>query len=53
MCTFSSLYFTLQSLLREKQKTEELEKTEHAIKHLIQEAAVRTRKEVQNFKMVE
>ncbi|MEQ2257642.1 hypothetical protein ILYODFUR_036792 [Ilyodon furcidens] len=37
-----------QSLLREKQKTEELEKMKHAIKHLIQEAAVRTRKEVQN-----
>lgn len=39
-----------QSLLREKQKTEELEKTEHAIKHLIQEAAVRTRKEVENVR---
>lgn len=39
-----------QSLLREKQKTEELEKTEHAIQHLIQEAAVRTRKEVENVR---
>uniref|UniRef100_A0A3Q2PIU4 Sodium channel and clathrin linker 1 n=1 Tax=Fundulus heteroclitus TaxID=8078 RepID=A0A3Q2PIU4_FUNHE len=39
-----------QSLLREKQKTEELEKTRHAIKHLIQEAAVRTRKEVENVR---
>uniref|UniRef100_A0A3B5M898 Uncharacterized protein n=1 Tax=Xiphophorus couchianus TaxID=32473 RepID=A0A3B5M898_9TELE len=40
----------LQSLLREKQKTEELEKTTHAIKLLIQEAAVRTRKEVENVR---
>ncbi|XP_027874290.1 sodium channel and clathrin linker 1 isoform X2 [Xiphophorus couchianus] len=39
-----------QSLLREKQKTEELEKTTHAIKLLIQEAAVRTRKEVENVR---
>ncbi|KAM4750464.1 sodium channel and clathrin linker 1 isoform 1-T2 [Anableps anableps] len=39
-----------QSLLREKQKTEELEKTKHVIKHLIQEAAVRTRKEVENVR---
>ncbi|KAM4595366.1 sodium channel and clathrin linker 1 isoform 1-T1 [Fundulus diaphanus] len=39
-----------QSLLREKQKIEELEKTRHAIKHLIQEAAVRTRKEVENVR---
>ncbi|XP_015229887.1 PREDICTED: sodium channel and clathrin linker 1, partial [Cyprinodon variegatus] len=39
-----------QSLLREKQKTEELEKTKQAIKHLIQEAAVRTRKEVENVR---
>ncbi|XP_044202274.1 sodium channel and clathrin linker 1 isoform X2 [Thunnus albacares] len=34
-----------QALLREKQKTEELEKTKEAIKQLIQDAAVRTRKE--------
>ncbi|XP_072240346.1 sodium channel and clathrin linker 1 [Leuresthes tenuis] len=39
-----------QALLREKQKTEELEKTKEAIKHLIQEAAVRTRKEVENVR---
>ncbi|XP_037546603.1 sodium channel and clathrin linker 1 [Nematolebias whitei] len=39
-----------QSLLREKQKTEELEKTKEAIKLLIQEAAVRTRKEVENVR---
>uniref|UniRef100_A0A3P9MUU1 Sodium channel and clathrin linker 1 n=1 Tax=Poecilia reticulata TaxID=8081 RepID=A0A3P9MUU1_POERE len=39
-----------QSLLREKQKTEELEKTTQAIKLLIQEAAVRTRKEVENVR---
>uniref|UniRef100_A0A3B3XLL5 Sodium channel and clathrin linker 1 n=1 Tax=Poecilia mexicana TaxID=48701 RepID=A0A3B3XLL5_9TELE len=39
-----------QCLLREKQKTEELEKTTHAIKLLIQEAAVRTRKEVENVR---
>jgi len=35
-----------QALLREKQKMEELEKTKEAIRQLIQEAAVRTRKEV-------
>uniref|UniRef100_A0A3P8VSD7 Sodium channel and clathrin linker 1 n=1 Tax=Cynoglossus semilaevis TaxID=244447 RepID=A0A3P8VSD7_CYNSE len=35
-----------QALLREKQKIEELEKTKAAIKQLIQDAAVRTRKEV-------
>uniref|UniRef100_A0A8C4HA84 Sodium channel and clathrin linker 1 n=1 Tax=Dicentrarchus labrax TaxID=13489 RepID=A0A8C4HA84_DICLA len=34
-----------QALLREKQKAEELEKTKEAIKQLIQDAAVRTRKE--------
>ncbi|KAM6940424.1 sodium channel and clathrin linker 1 [Xenentodon cancila] len=39
-----------QALLREKQKVEELEKTKVAIKHLIQEAAVRTRKEVENMR---
>ncbi|KAM4583915.1 sodium channel and clathrin linker 1 [Odontesthes bonariensis] len=39
-----------QALLREKQKMEELEKTKEAIKHLIQEAAVRTRKEVENVR---
>ncbi|XP_053188132.1 sodium channel and clathrin linker 1 [Scomber japonicus] len=39
-----------QALLREKQKTEELEKTKEAIKHLIQDAAVRTRKEVDNVR---
>ncbi|KAA8595376.1 hypothetical protein FQN60_012511 [Etheostoma spectabile] len=37
-----------QALLREKQKIEELEKTKEAIKQFIQDAAVRTRKEVQN-----
>lgn len=37
---------SLQALLREKQKAEELEKTKEAIKQLIQDAAIRTRKEV-------
>ncbi|TMS23176.1 Sodium channel and clathrin linker 1 [Larimichthys crocea] len=39
-----------QALLREKQKAEELEKTKDAIKQLIQDAAVRTRKEVDNVR---
>ncbi|XP_068445551.1 sodium channel and clathrin linker 1 isoform X2 [Clinocottus analis] len=39
-----------QVLLREKQKMEELEKTKEAIKQLIQDAAVRTRKEVDNVR---
>ncbi|XP_034753701.1 sodium channel and clathrin linker 1 [Etheostoma cragini] len=39
-----------QALLREKQKMEELEKTKEAIKQLIQDAAVRTRKEVDNVR---
>ncbi|KAK7929353.1 hypothetical protein WMY93_005748 [Mugilogobius chulae] len=39
-----------QALLREKQKTEELEKTKETIKHLIQDAAIRTRKEVENVR---
>ncbi|KAM7393702.1 hypothetical protein PAMP_020555 [Pampus punctatissimus] len=39
-----------QALLREKQKTEELEKTKEVIKQLIQDAAVRTRKEVDNVR---
>uniref|UniRef100_A0A3B3ZT37 Uncharacterized protein n=1 Tax=Periophthalmus magnuspinnatus TaxID=409849 RepID=A0A3B3ZT37_9GOBI len=39
-----------QALLREKQKTEELEKTKETIKQLIQDAAVRTRKEVENVR---
>nr|XP_046259740.1 sodium channel and clathrin linker 1 [Scatophagus argus]XP_046259747.1 sodium channel and clathrin linker 1 [Scatophagus argus] len=39
-----------QALLREKQKAEELEKTKEAIKQLIQDAAVRTRKEVDNVR---
>ncbi|KAG7241317.1 hypothetical protein INR49_025751, partial [Caranx melampygus] len=38
-----------QALLREKQKIEELEKTKEAIKQLIQDAAIRTRKEVGSF----
>ncbi|XP_029950862.1 sodium channel and clathrin linker 1 [Salarias fasciatus] len=37
-----------QARLREKQKTEELEKTNEAMRQLIQTAAVRTRKEVEN-----
>ncbi|KAM8772635.1 sodium channel and clathrin linker 1 isoform 1-T1 [Acanthopagrus schlegelii] len=41
---------SLQALLREKQKAEELEKTKEAIKQLIQDAAVRTRKEVDNVR---
>ncbi|KAM9313695.1 sodium channel and clathrin linker 1 isoform 2-T2 [Pholidichthys leucotaenia] len=36
-----------QALLREKQKTEELVKASDAVKQLIQDAAVRTRKEVE------
>ncbi|CAB1420452.1 unnamed protein product [Pleuronectes platessa] len=39
-----------QALLREKQRMEELEKTKEAIKQLIQDAAVRTRKEVENVR---
>ncbi|XP_018593779.1 sodium channel and clathrin linker 1 isoform X2 [Scleropages formosus] len=39
-----------QATLREKQKCEELEKMKEAIKMLIQEAAVRTRKEVENVR---
>ncbi|XP_078122755.1 sodium channel and clathrin linker 1 isoform X1 [Sander vitreus] len=39
-----------QAQLREKQKIEELEKTKEAIKQLIQDAAVRTRKEVDNVR---
>uniref|UniRef100_A0A3Q3IE87 Sodium channel and clathrin linker 1 n=1 Tax=Monopterus albus TaxID=43700 RepID=A0A3Q3IE87_MONAL len=38
------------ALLREKLKIEELEKTKEAIKQLIQDAAVRTRKEVENVR---
>lgn len=44
--TVSVFGFSLQALLREKQRIEELEKTKEAIKQLIQDAAVRTRKEV-------
>lgn len=40
------LCLPLQALLREKQRVEELEKTKEAIRQLIQDAAVRTRKEV-------
>ncbi|XP_061589071.1 sodium channel and clathrin linker 1 [Cololabis saira] len=39
-----------EALLREKQKAEELETSKKAIKHLIQEAGVRTRKEVANVR---
>uniref|UniRef100_A0A669DB32 Sodium channel and clathrin linker 1 n=1 Tax=Oreochromis niloticus TaxID=8128 RepID=A0A669DB32_ORENI len=39
-----------QAVLREKQKTEELEKTKEAIKQLIYDAAVRTKKEVENVR---
>ncbi|KAM6940814.1 sodium channel and clathrin linker 1 isoform 2-T2 [Lycodopsis pacificus] len=39
-----------QALLREKQKTEELQNTKEAIKRLIQDAAVRTRKEVDHVR---
>lgn len=42
----NSDFVSLQALLREKRKTEELEKTKEAIKQLILDAAVRTRKEV-------
>lgn len=35
-----------QAQLREKQKTEELEKMKEAMRQLVQDAAVRTRKEV-------
>ncbi|KAI3352270.1 hypothetical protein L3Q82_005249 [Scortum barcoo] len=41
-----------QALLREKQRAEELEKTKEAIKRLIQDAAVRTRKEVRSYRLV-
>ena len=37
--------------MRERQKVEELEKTKEAIKQLIQDAAVRTRKEVGRVQM--
>ena len=48
MCSCVCLYpLSLQALLREKQKIEEVEKTKGAIKQLIQDAAARTRKEVQ------
>lgn len=40
------LCLPLQALLREKQKGEELEKTKEATRQFIQDAAVRTRKEV-------
>ncbi|XP_043921653.1 sodium channel and clathrin linker 1 [Protopterus annectens] len=39
-----------QALLREKQKEEEVEKIKEAISQLIQDAAVRTRKEVENVR---
>ncbi|XP_012692531.1 sodium channel and clathrin linker 1 [Clupea harengus] len=39
-----------QAQLREKQKTEELEKMKEAMKQLVQDAAVRTRKEVENVR---
>ncbi|KAG5848088.1 hypothetical protein ANANG_G00094680 [Anguilla anguilla] len=39
-----------QALLREKQRSEELEKLNEAIRLLIQDAAVRTRKEVENVR---
>ncbi|KAM9857184.1 sodium channel and clathrin linker 1 [Aulostomus maculatus] len=39
-----------EALLREKQRTEELEKTKEAIQQLIRDAAVRTRKEVDNVR---
>ncbi|XP_040002349.1 sodium channel and clathrin linker 1 [Xiphias gladius] len=39
-----------QALLRERQRIEELEKTKEAIKQLIQDAAARTRKEVENVR---
>ncbi|XP_056136606.1 sodium channel and clathrin linker 1 [Lampris incognitus] len=39
-----------QVLLREKQKQEELEKTKEVIKQLIQDAVVRTRKEVEGVR---
>eukprot|EP00063_Salmo_salar_P090569 XP_014065404.1 PREDICTED: sodium channel and clathrin linker 1-like [Salmo salar] len=39
-----------QALLREKQKSEELDKMNEAIRQLIQDAAIRTRKEVENVR---
>ncbi|KAM6971777.1 sodium channel and clathrin linker 1 [Aplochiton taeniatus] len=39
-----------QALLREKQKADELEKMREGVRQLIQDAAVRTRKEVQNVR---
>ncbi|KAJ8000570.1 hypothetical protein DPEC_G00181760 [Dallia pectoralis] len=39
-----------QALLREKQRTEEVDKMKEAIRQLIMDAAVRTRKEVENVR---
>ncbi|XP_038843478.1 sodium channel and clathrin linker 1 isoform X2 [Salvelinus namaycush] len=39
-----------QALLREKQKSEELHKMNEAVRQLIQDAAIRTRKEVENVR---
>ncbi|KAL2097428.1 hypothetical protein ACEWY4_006635 [Coilia grayii] len=39
-----------QAQLREKQKTEEMEKMKEAMKQLVQDAAVRTRREVENVR---
>ncbi|XP_041711615.2 sodium channel and clathrin linker 1 [Coregonus clupeaformis] len=39
-----------QALLREKQKSEELDKMNEAIRQLIKDAAIRTRKEVENVR---
>ncbi|XP_031670376.1 sodium channel and clathrin linker 1 isoform X2 [Oncorhynchus kisutch] len=39
-----------QALLREKQKSEELDRMNEAIRQLIQDAAIRTRKEVENVR---
>ncbi|KAM9399015.1 sodium channel and clathrin linker 1 isoform 5-T8 [Salvelinus alpinus] len=39
-----------QALLREKQKSEELDKMNEAVRQLIQDAAIRTRKEVENVR---
>ncbi|XP_064859632.1 sodium channel and clathrin linker 1 isoform X1 [Oncorhynchus nerka] len=39
-----------QALLREKQKSEELDRMNEAVRQLIQDAAIRTRKEVENVR---
>lgn len=46
----SSDYF-LKALLEEKQKEEDIEKMKETISRLVQDATIRTRKEVRGFKL--